>query len=479
MNETTNTKQVNPAAAVISLLAIVATIVIGLKLGFGAQMSVFAAAIVSVIAALLMKAKWADIQKAGMENIANYNMAFVILTMVGILISTWLIGGTLPSLIYYGLKLISPTAIVPLTFVLCSVTSVCTGTSFGCVATMGLALYGVGVNLGIPGGVIAGAVVSGAYFGDKMSPMSDTTNLAPAIAETDLYSHISSMLYTTVPATLVCIVLYYIIGASYAQDAFDPAAVVLMEETLAAHFNIHLICLLPLIMILVLAILKVPSIMAMGITAVVSVILAVLTQGANLADIMTVALNGYVSDTGVAMVDTILTRGGIKSMAGTFALLLFAGFMAGPMSAAGILDAFEAILMKVVRSVRSLVVSTLIFGWGIILLTGNQMMGIVIPGKAMGQMYDRLDVNRKVLSRSLEDSATIFAAVVPWSTAAAYIMGVLGVGTEYIPYALLCYIVPVFSVLCAFTGFGIWDSQGQRAWKKHGSSFEKRERKLS
>lgn len=156
MNETTNTKQVNPAAAVISLLAIVATIVIGLKLGFGAQMSVFAAAIVSVIAALLMKAKWADIQKAGMENIANYNMAFVILTMVGILISTWLIGGTLPSLIYYGLKLISPTAIVPLTFVLCSVTSVCTGTSFGCVATMGLALYGVGVNLGIPGGVIAG-----------------------------------------------------------------------------------------------------------------------------------------------------------------------------------------------------------------------------------------------------------------------------------------------------------------------------------
>ncbi|MDY3984288.1 Na+/H+ antiporter NhaC [Dysosmobacter sp.] len=453
-------------AATVSLVAIVATIVVGIKMGFGAQMSVFAAAIVSVIAALLMKAKWADIQKAGMENIANYNMAFVILTMVGILIATWLIGGTLPSLIYYGLELISPRAIVPLAFILCSITSVCTGTSFGCIATMGLALYGIGINLGIPSGVIAGAVVSGAYFGDKMSPMSDTTNLAPAMAETDLYSHIGSMLYTTAPATLVCIVLYYIIGAKYAQDAYDAAAVQLMQETLAANFNIRLVCLVPLIMILVLAILKVPSIMAMGITAVVSVILAMATQGAGLSAIMSAAMNGYVSNTGVAMVDTILTRGGIKSMAGTFALLLFAGFMAGPMSAAGILEAFVAILMKVVKSVRSLVVSTLIFGWGIIVLTGNQMMGIVIPGKAMGKMYDELDVHRKVLSRSLEDSATISAAIVPWSTAAAYIMGVLGVGTEYIPYALLCYVVPVFSILCAFTGFGIWNSKGEKMWKR-------------
>lgn len=466
MNETTKTKQANPVAATVSLVAIVATIVAGIKMGFGAQMSVFAAAIVSVIAALLMKAKWADIQKAGMENIANYNMAFVILTMVGILIATWLIGGTLPSLIYYGLELISPRAIVPLAFILCSITSVCTGTSFGCIATMGLALYGIGINLGIPSGVIAGAVVSGAYFGDKMSPMSDTTNLAPAMAETDLYSHIGSMLYTTAPATLVCIVLYYIIGAKYAQDAYDAAAVQLMQETLAANFSIRLVCLVPLIMILVLAILKVPSIMAMGITAVVSVILAMATQGAGLSAIMSAAMNGYVSNTGVAMVDTILTRGGIKSMAGTFALLLFAGFMAGPMSAAGILDAFVAILMKVVKSVRSLVVSTLIFGWGIIVLTGNQMMGIVIPGKAMGKMYDELDVHRKVLSRSLEDSATISAAIVPWSTAAAYIMGVLGVGTEYIPYALLCYVVPVFSILCAFTGFGIWNSKGEKMWKR-------------
>lgn len=466
MNEKTQSKKVNPLAAIASLVAIVLTIVVGLKMGLGAQMSVFLAAIVSVVTALLMGAKWEDIQKAGMENVANYNMAFLILTMVGILIGTWLIGGTLPSLIYYGLNFISPKAIVPLAFILCAVTSVCTGTSFGCIATMGLALYGIGINMGIPGGLIAGAVVSGAYFGDKMSPMSDTTNLAPAIAKTDLYSHVGSMFYTTLPATLVCIILYAVLGIKYAQASYDASSVQLMQETLAANFNINVICIIPLVMILVLALLKVPSLMAMGITAVTSFILAVATQGAALKDIMSAALNGYVSSTGVAMVDTILTRGGIKSMAGTIALLLFAGFMAGPMSAAGILDAFESILLKVVKSVKSLVASTLIFAWTIILLTGNQMMGIVIPGNSMGEMYDRMNIHRKVLSRTLEDSATISAAIVPWSTAAVYIMSVLGVGTEYIPYALLCFIVPVFSMICAFTGFGIWNSKGEKQWGK-------------
>lgn len=239
-----------------------------------------------------------------------------------------------------------------------------------------------------------------------------------------------------------------------------------MQDTLASAFHLHPICLLPLAMVLILAVLRVPSILAMGFSAVVSILLAAVTQHASISSIMTVALNGYVSDTGVSMVDAILTRGGIKSMVGTFALMLFAAFMAGALSASGILDVFVGGLMKIVKSARSLIVSTLIFGWGIIVLTGNQMLGIVIPGKAMGELYDQLDVNRKVLSRSLEDSATIAAAIVPWSTAAAYIMGVLGIGAGYIPYAVFCYIVPVFSIVCAFTGFGVWNSAGEKIWKK-------------
>ena len=349
----------------------------------------------------------------------------MILTLVGILVGIWLIGGTLPTLIYYGLSFISPRAVVPLTFILCALTSVFTGTSYGSIATMGLAMFGIGVNLGIPGTLMAGAVVSGSYFGDKMSPMSDTTNVAPAMSGTDLYSHIHSMLYTTVPATLVALILYVVLGLRYSGTAFDSSTIELMKTTLSANYNLHIICLVPLVLVLVLAACKVPSVLAMGISAVVSIVIAALTQGVAVKDIMTVALRS-----------------------------------------AGILTVFEELLLKMVKSVRSLIVTTLVFGWGMVALTGNQMLGIIIPGQTMGEVFDKMNVHRKVLSRSLEDSATIGSAIIPWSAATAYITGVLGVGIGFIPYALLCYIVPIFSIICAFTGIGIWDKEGNAVWKK-------------
>lgn len=461
-------KQKKPSmlVGVVSLAVIIAAIVISIKLNFGTQMSVFVGAVVTVMIALLLKVKWADIQKEALSNVANCGVALMILILVGMLVGTWLIGGTLPTLIYYGLKIISPKAIVPLTFVLCALTSVFTGTSFGSIATMGLAMFGIGVNMGIPAPVIAGAVVSGSYFGDKMSPMSDTTNVAPAMSGTDLYSHIGSMMYTTVPATVLALIIYIVIGLKYAGTAYDASAITLMSSTLAENFQINVICLIPLVMVLVLSILKVPSILAMGSSAVVSIILAAATQHIPVSEVMTAALNGYVSSTGVDMVDTILTRGGIKSMSGTIAIIFFSSIMAGALKTSGILDIFVEMLLKVARSVKSVVCTTLVFGWGIVMLTGNQMLGIIIPGKTMGDLYDKLDVNRKVLSRSLEDSATIGSSIIPWSSAAAYITGVLGIGVGYIPYALLCYLVPVFSIICAFTGIGIWNTKGEPKWRK-------------
>ncbi len=466
-------KRPSAPVAVLSLAVIIASIVVSLRLNFGTQMAVFTGAAVAVAVALLLRTDWEEIQKQSMENLANCGIPLVILILVGIMIGVWMIGGTLPSLIYYGLRFISPAAIVPLTFLLCAVTSVFTGTSFGSIATMGLAMYGIGINMGIPGVVIAGAVVSGSYFGDKMSPMSDTTNVAPAMAGTDLYSHISSMMFTTVPATLVTLLLYILIGLRYSGGAYDGTNVTLMEETLAANFNIHPACFIPLAMVLLLSALKVPSILAMGSSAIVSVIVAVLTQGCSVSDVMASALSGYTSATGVEMVDTILTRGGITSMAGTVAIIFFSSIMAGALKSSGVLDLFVELLLKIVRGTASLVVTTLIFAWGIVMLTGNQMLGIIIPGKTMGDMYDKLDVDRKVLSRSLEDAATIGSAIIPWSSAAAYITGVLGIGIGYIPFALLCYIVPVFSVLCAMTGFGMWNAKGNAMWKKGKETSEK------
>ena len=457
------------ALSILALAAIIIAIVVSIRLNFGTQMSVFVGAVVSVIVAMLMKVKWSEIQDFALENIADYGPVLLILTFVGVLVGVWMIGGTLPTLIFYGLKIISPMAILPLTFVLCALTSVFTGTSYGSIATMGLAMFGIGVNLGIPGELLAGAVVSGSYFGDKMSPMSDTTNVAPAMSGTDLYSHIGSMLYTTIPATVVCLVLYFVAGLEYAAASFDAATIKLMEETLHSNFNLNLLCLIPLFMVLVLSAMKVPSILAMGSSAVVSIILAAVTQHAPLSDIMSCALNGYVSETGVSMVDTILTRGGIKSMAGTMSILFFSSIMYGSLKSSGIIDVFVNLLMKIAKSVSSLIVTTLVFGWAMVILTGNQMMGIVIPGKTMGEAFDKLNVHRKVLSRSLEDSATIGSALIPWSSAAAYITSVLGIGIGYIPFAFLCYIVPIFSIICSITGIGIWNSDGTPKWKKSKS----------
>ena len=459
-------KKVSMPMAVISMVLIIAALIAGIKLSFGSQMSVLAGAVVAVAIVMALGYQWKDIQKKFVENVQGCIGCLMILILVGLLVGVWIIGGTLPTLIYYGLKIIAPSALVPLTFLLCATTSVFTGTSYGSIATMGLAMYGIGANMGISPALIAGAVVSGSYFGDKMSPMSDTTNLAPAMAGTDLYSHIGSMFYSTIPATLVTLVLYMILGHTGSENA-DVSSVQLIQDTLSAHFHIHLVCMIPLVLILVLSAVRVPAILAMGSTIVVSIILAVVTQGANVSNVMSSAMNGYVSDTGVAMVDTILSRGGAKSMIGTISIIFFASLMAAALQAAGIIEVLmDHVLKRVIHSRKSLIISTLVYAYVMLLMTGNQVMGIIIPGKTMAGLYDDLNVNRKVLSRTLEDSATIGSVLVPWGTGAAYALGVLGCSLSYIPFAFLCYIVPVFSIILAFTGIGIWDSEGKPVWKK-------------
>ena len=458
---------ISKGQAVAALIIIIASIVVSIKMGFGTQMSLLVGTMMSVVMAMVYGTKWEEIQKYSMQNLANGGICFFILVLVGILVGVWLIGGTLPSLIYYGLEMISPSAIVPLTFVLCALTSVFTGTSFGSVATMGFAMYGIAVNMGIPGEVIAGAIVSGAYFGDKMSPMSDTTNIAPNNAGTDLYSHIGSMCYTTIPATIVCLILYVFIGMGYSGENYDPTNVELIRNTLANNFIISPICMLPLFLVLLLSAMKIPAMLAMGSTAVISVVFATFTQGVPVAKIMGVALNGFVSHTGVKMVDVILSRGGIRSMTGTIAIILFATVMGGALKSSGIMDMFVKVLLKIVKSSRSLIVATLCYSWGIVLLTGNQMLSLIMPASTMGDLYDELNVDRKVLSRSVEDAGTLGSALVPWAVASAFVTGVLGVGIGYIPYAFLCYIVPVFSVICAYTNYGVWDRNGNPLWKKN------------
>ncbi len=431
------------------------------------EMSLFLGALVAISACLCLRVPWANVEKALFKSLSDMLVPIIILMDVGIMIGAWIIGGTVPSLMYYGLKLVSPAAVLPLAFVLCAVMSIFTGTSFGSIATMGLALTGVAAGAGIPIPMVVGAVVAGAHVGDKMSPMSDSTNLASAVTGANLYEHIGSMMYTTVPAAIISLGIYIVLGMRYGGTGANMETIQLMISTLAANFNISIAALIPALLMLIVSVLKIPAILGLSGCAVFSMIFAALMQKASLVSVMGAGLNGYVSDTGVALVDTILSRGGLLSMMGTILLILLAGLMGGALQASGVLTVIvEKGLMKMVKSARSLVISTMLYCYTMLFVSGNQMLGAIITGPTFETAYDEMDVSRKVLSRAIGDTTIVGSGLVPWGVTAVYSMGVLGCDSSFIPYEFFCYIVPVFTALFAVTGFATWHKDGTPYWKK-------------
>lgn len=461
--EEKRSKQRTPSlvGASITLLAVCIAVLGGLKLGVGAPMSLVMGTVIAVVSALVYRVPWEDIQSRFMQVITDSLVPILILMCVGMMIGAWLIGGTIPSLMYYGLELCNPHWLLPIAFLLCIVTSVFTGTSFGSIATMGLALVGVGAAMGIPVYVVAGAAVSGAYFGDKMSPMSDSTNIASAMTKVSLYDHIGSMMRTTVPASIIVLIMYIILGQYYGGMVADMSNVDLMIETLSSNFNISIIALLPAILMLVVSAKKVPAILGLGACAIFSVFFAMVMEPVSFSEVMKSAFSGYISDTGVPLVDTILNRGGLISMAQTTYIIILAAIMGGTLMASGVLDVFvKQFLLKVVKGRASLIVSTMVYSYLILAMSGNQQLPVLLGGVTFNDLYDEMNIDRKVLSRTLADTADIGCPLIPWSSATIYITGVLGVTTAYIPFAFLGFIVPIFTLLFGFTGFFCWHSDG-------------------
>lgn len=454
--------------AAITLILVIGSIIFCVTSGITIQLSLFFATIISVISALVLGVKFLDLQKSIMESVSESLGAIFILLLVGMIVAIWNAGGTLPTLIYYGLKIINPSVIVPLTFLLCAVTSVFTGTSFGSIATMGLVTFGIGSSMGISEALLAGAVISGSCFGDKMSPMSDTTNLAATMSGIDVYKHISSMLYTTIPATIISLIIYIILGFQYSNaSTVDLSSLDIMAGVIEDFFNVSLFNVLPLVVILGLTILKVPTLMALTISVLFSMACAMLTQGVEVSELSSVVMTGFTGRTDNVQVDNILARGGMTSMFATIVSICFACSMGGVLIRAKIIDVvINDGLLKLIKNSKSLIIATMGYCYAISIVSGNQALSIMIPAKTMVSTFDKMDVNRCVLSRTCEDTSTLVSPLVPWSGFTLYACSVLGVTTTYIPYAFLNYIVPVFSILCALTGFGIWNSEGEKMWGK-------------
>jgi NhaC family Na+:H+ antiporter len=413
---------------------------------------IFAAAVAAGVA-VANKIPWDDVQ-AGMVHGINLAMgAILILMVVGTMIGTWIQGGVVPSMIYYGLKVLSPGIFLVATLIICSIVSLGTGSSWSTAGTVGVALIGVGAALSIPLPMVAGAIISGAYFGDKMSPLSDTTNLAPAMAGTDVFTHIRHMVYTTAPGYIIALILYALLGMRYAGGEMEARQIDAMLETMQSNFFIHPLLLLPPLLVIVMVVKKIKPLPALLGGTVLGGIFAMATQGSSLADAIAAAHSGYVSNTGVASVDDLLSRGGLMSMMETVALIICALAFGGIMERTGMLEAIARSLLKLVKGTGSLVTMTVLSCIGMNAVASDQYIAIVIPGRMYKNAFDKQRLHPKNLSRALEDSGTLTSPLIPWNSCGAFMWATLGVyPLAYLPYAFMNLLNPLVSIFYGFTG---------------------------
>lgn len=448
-----------PIAGVTPVLAALASVpYIGsvLQASIPTQIPLVGAAAVAALMALRLGWRWRDIEHSFADGIRLSLGACMILLAVGMLIGTWIAGGIVPMLIVYGLKLISPQFFLLAACLCCAVVSLTTGSSWTTAGTVGIAFIGIGTGLGIPLPMVAGAIISGAYFGDKMSPLSDTTNLAPAVAGSELFEHVRHMAWTTGPSMCLALILYWLLGLRYGGASASLETVQTIGTTLSQAYAVTPWLLVAPILILVMVALRVPALPAVLLGAVIGGVFATLFQGTSLAAVLDIAYNGVKAETGVAAVDELLTRGGMSSMYGTIGIIICAMSFGGIMEKSGMLGTIAAAILSRARSTGGLISATLATCIGSNIVAPDQYLSIVVPGRMYREAYRQAGLHPKNLSRALEDSATITSPLVPWNSCGAFMFATLGVfPLAYAPFAFLNLINPLISALYGWTGWTI------------------------
>lgn len=400
---------------------------------------------------------FSDIKKIMNGGVSNGIGACYIFILVGIVIAAFIESGTIASLVYYGLDIIHPMIFLPAGLLLCAFMSLAVGTQFGTVATAGVILIGVGSAFGIPLPIIAGMVVSGASFGDKMSPVSDTTNLAAVAAGTDLYKHIKSMLFTTVPTFIICIILYSIIGFEYSSGAFSDVEILGFQNAIESNFNVNVISFLPIVVLLGLSLKKVAAEPAMIASAVTAMLLAIFQQDRSLLDILASFQFGYSAETGYDALDVLVNRGGIQSMMWTFSLALFALILGGLLEKVGFLTVLLKGVLAKAKSAFSVMLATICSGVVSCLSTGDSYFGTIVTSQLFKKKYEEMKLQKYLLSRCVEESTTLSTPIIPWALGGAFVAGTLGVPVlDYLPWAFLNYLNMFVSLGLAYFGFGIF-----------------------
>ena len=472
-----NIKNPSPLISLIPLSVLVILLALTIKLfgadaiAGGSQLSLLtASAVCTAMSIIIYGRKWVELEESILKNMRSATPALIILLLIGAIAGTWMASGIIPSLIYYGLKILHPSIFLPASCIICAIISLLTGSSWTTIATIGVALMGIGRALGFDDGWIAGAIISGAYFGDKISVMSDTTVLASSTTEVPLFTHIKYMLITTIPSLLISILVFTIAGLS--ASTTSSADMMAIEEGLQSTFNISPWLLIVPILTGILIAKRLPAIVTLFASAFMAAIAMVIAQPELILQIANVENSSALSslkaiiiasttnnsiETGNELLNNLVTTRGMGGMMGTIWLIICAMCFGGVMYGSGMLSAITQIFLRVARRTVSVVSSTVGSGLFFNLVTGDQYISIILTGNLFRKLYDERDLEHRLLSRSIEDSATITSVLIPWNSCGMTQSTVLGVATlTYMPYCVFNIISPLMSIFMATIGYKIY-----------------------
>ncbi|HEY4532622.1 MAG TPA: Na+/H+ antiporter NhaC [Fusobacterium sp.] len=443
--------------ALLPIVFLIVIIAVGiLKYGADPQIPLLMATIVAAALGKYLGYTWSEMEKGIVETILPATQAILIQMIIGVIIGTWIVAGIVPTMIYYGLQIISPGFFLLASTVLCSIVSLATGSSWTTAGTVGIALLGVGEVLGIPTAFTAGAIISGAYFGDKLSPLSDTTNLAAAVSGTTLFEHIRNMMKTTIPTYCVALVLYTGIGLRYLGRELNTEEIYKLLHILEQEFVIHPVLLLPPILVIVMVALKTPAVPGLTLGGLLGAIFAFFIQHKDFGVILEASQYGYKATTGYELADKLLSRGGLQSMMFTVSLIIVAMAFGGVVEKIKVLETIEERLITFTKTTGSLILTTVLSCIFCNATLPEQYLSILIPGRMFKDRYRKKGLDPRVLSRILEDSGTMSSALIPWNTCGAFMYATLGVYPfAYLPFAFFNVLSPLIAIISGFFGIGM------------------------
>lgn len=446
---------------IVAFLFIALLIQVVLQGSADAHMTLMLGTAFGAIVLLLCGMKWKRIEEGILYGCEIATLPMLILMLIGILIPTLMACGSIPNLIYWGLHIISPKIFLPTVCLVSVIAALATGSSWTAAATFGVASMGIGIGLGVPAAMTAGAVISGSVVGDKLSPLSDTTNLASGISEVNLFAHIKSMFYTTGPALVIALVLYTIVGMGYGADTIDSAATEAILEGLKANYSVTglglILAMVPFVMIIFMGFKKFSVIATMVATALVASIIAIVMNGYSILDMMSFMNFGFAGDSGNADIDALLNRGGLQGMMYTVSLGYFGLGFGGLLEKTGVLEVLLGKLSFLTKRQGNLILTHVLSCILVNLLTASQYLSILLTGRLYIKAYDKLGIRRDVTSRTCEDAGTVTSSLVPWNMCGVYFAATLGVATlDYLPFAFVALLSPTIAVIYGYVNLFVW-----------------------